>query len=164
MVAARDDPGHGASGPMSKGWDRRNSLACLLQLVRQFPAAFRIDGPRKPLKIGIEDDLALRGISRDVIQRGLDRYCSNSRYRVALQEGAARVGLAGQPAGVVTADEAADARQQLAEEKQSVAAKRLRQQQLAEKDLATVVDVSVGATVMLLFAWAYYTDVVSPRG
>jgi ProP effector len=95
--------------------------------------AFRIDGPRKPLKIGIEDDLALRGTSRGVIQRGLDRYCSNSRYRVALQEGAARVGLAGQPAGVVTADEAADARQQLAEEKQSVAAKRLRQQQMAEK-------------------------------
>jgi hypothetical protein len=31
-------------------------------------------------------------------------------------------------------------------------------------DLATVVDVSVGATVMLLFAWGYYTDVVSPRG
>jgi hypothetical protein len=30
--------------------------------------------------------------------------------------------------------------------------------------LATVVDISVGAAAMLLFAWSYYTDVVSPRG
>jgi len=31
-------------------------------------------------------------------------------------------------------------------------------------DLATVVDVSVAAAVMLLAAWGYYTDVVSPSG
>src|SRR5262245_14924710 len=100
---------------MSKGGDRRKSLVCLLQLVRHFPAAFRIDGPRKPLKIRIKDDLALRGISRDVIKRGLGRYCSNYCYLVAMQEGAVRIGLDGEPAGTVTADEAAHARQQLAE-------------------------------------------------
>ena len=111
---------------MSKGGDRRKSFACLQQLARQFPAAFLIDGPRKPLKIGIDDDLALRGIGRDAIQRGLGTYCSNYHYRIALQEGAIRIGLDGEPAGVVTADAAASARQKLAEERQ-------RQQQLAEE-------------------------------
>jgi ProP effector len=100
---------------MSKGGDRRRSFACLQQLAGQFPAAFLTDGSRKPLKIGIWNDLALHGISRGVIQRGLAKYCSNYRYLVAMQEGAVRVGLDGEPAGTVTADEAAHARQQLAE-------------------------------------------------
>jgi ProP effector len=123
--------------PMSKGGDRRKSFVCLQQLARQFPAAFLIDGPRKPLKIGIRDDLALRWIGRDVLQRGLAVYCSNYHYLLALQEGAVRIGLDGEPAGVVTADAAASARQKLAEERklwqQQQAEKRLRQQQLAEK-------------------------------
>jgi ProP effector len=102
---------------MSKGGDRRRSFACLQQLAGQFPAAFLPDGSRKPLKIGIHNDLALRGISRAVIQRGLGLYCSNHRYLAALQEGAVRVGLDGEPAGTVTADAAAHARQQQLAEK-----------------------------------------------
>ena len=96
---------------MSKGGDRKRSFACLQQLAGQFPAAFLTDGPRKPLKIGIHDDLALRGVSRGVIQRGLGMYCNNGRYLAGLQEGAVRVGLDGEPAGTVTADAAAQARQ-----------------------------------------------------
>ena len=100
---------------MSKGGDRKRSFASLQQLAGQFPSAFLTDGPRKPLKIGIHDDLTLRGISRGVIQRGLGMYCSNGRYLAALQAGTIRVGLDGEPAGVVTADAAALAQQQLAE-------------------------------------------------
>ena len=101
---------------MSKGGDRRKSVASLEQLAAQFPAAFLITGPRKPLKLNMRDDLLRHGIDRRVIQGGLGMYCSNYRYLIALQEGADRIGLDGQPAGVVTADEAAHARQRLAEQ------------------------------------------------
>ena len=101
---------------MSKGGDRKKSFASLQQLAGQFPAVFLIEGPRKPLKLNMRDDLLRHGIDRRVIQGGLGMYCSNYRYLIALQEGAARIGLDGEPAGIVTADEAAHARQRLAEQ------------------------------------------------
>ena len=93
---------------------RRKSYEAMLLLVEKFPAAFSEAGERRPLKVGIANDLLARGISRQIVARGLHSYCNAYRYLVALQDGAVRIGLDGEPAGVVTADEAVNAQQRLA--------------------------------------------------
>ena len=53
------------------------------------------------------------GHDRQAVRRALGRYCQADRYRRALQAGAPRIDLQGQPAGVVTEKEAAHARNAL---------------------------------------------------
>src|SRR5436190_9363888 len=93
---------------------RRKSYEAMLLPVEKFPAAFSEAGERQPLKVGIAKDLLARGINRHIVARGLHSYCNAYRYLVAMQDGAVRIGLDGEPAGVVTADEAVYAQQRLA--------------------------------------------------
>jgi ProP effector len=88
-----------------------------------FPKAF---GPRRPLKYKIHEDLLSAGIEHKVAAAALSSHCNNPRYLMSMVEGATRVDLQGQPAGVVTAEEAARAQQRLAE-------RRLKQKPEAEK-------------------------------
>jgi ProP effector len=92
--------------------------AVIALLTEQFPTAFAVfEGRRKPLKVGIDHDLvvALVGaVTAKEIAAALRHYCGNSAYLRACVEGAPRVGLDGQPAGQVSADEAAHARELLA--------------------------------------------------
>src|SRR5262245_41404990 len=60
----------------------------------------------RPLKIGIHKDLVARGIDRRAVRLGLSRYCGHIGYHHALVEGATRIDLEGQPAGIVTPQEA----------------------------------------------------------
>lgn len=84
-------------------------------LAERFPACFDLKR-RRPLKIGISQDLIalqqeeLGGMD---LKRAIRRYCTHPRYRKMLKEGAIRIDLQGQPAGVVTAEEAENARAQL---------------------------------------------------
>lgn len=90
-----------------------------ISLTERFPNCFNWNRVR-PLKIGIHRDLwAILGEShaRVEIRRLLSRYCNHARYRHALKEGAVRVDLQGQPAGVVTVEEAEDARTRLQAER-----------------------------------------------
>jgi ProP effector len=87
-----------------------------------FPKAF---GPRQPLKYKIHEDLLSAGVEHKVAAAALSSHCNNPRYLMNMIEGATRVDLQGQPAGVVTAEEAARAQQRLAE--------RLKQKPVAEK-------------------------------
>jgi ProQ/FINO family len=57
------------------------------------------------LKIGIHGELLALGIDRKLVVVALRSYCGSSGYLSALCEGAARIGLDGQPTGVVTAEE-----------------------------------------------------------
>ena len=50
------------------------------------------------------------GFEKSAIKRALGRYCNRPLYRGALQAGAVRMDLQGQPAGVVMAAEAEAAR------------------------------------------------------
>jgi ProP effector len=100
---------------------RRKSYEAMLLLVEKFPAAFSEAGERQPLKVGIANDLLARGISRQIVARGLHSYCNAYRYLVAMQDGAVRIGLDGEPAGVVTADEAVYAQQRLAKKPEPAA-------------------------------------------
>src|SRR4029450_13593727 len=77
-----------------------------------FPKAF---GPRQPLKYKIHEDLLSAGVEHKVAAAALSSHCNNPRYLMSMVEGATRVDLQGQPAGVVTAEEAARAQQRLAE-------------------------------------------------
>jgi ProP effector len=90
--------------------------ATIAELVAQFPKAFTLDSAGvRPLKLGIRDDLyGLSAISHRRIVAALARYCKSPTYLKATTEGAARVDLAGEAAGTVTATEAQHATENLA--------------------------------------------------
>jgi sRNA-binding protein len=81
------------------------AVAALRILIEQFPLCFGWNDHR-PLKIGIHKDLVARGVDRGVVRLGLSRYCGQVGYHHALVEGATRIDLDGQPAGIVTPQEA----------------------------------------------------------
>jgi ProP effector len=80
-------------------------------LCERFPGTFvRNPAERQPLKRGIDRDLVARlsGIvSHRALKRMLGSYTTCPEYRAKLIKGAARIDLGGNPAGVVTAGEAA---------------------------------------------------------
>jgi ProP effector len=86
------------------------------ELVVAFPAAFTLDPMLvRPLKLGIKDDLyGQSAISHRRITAALRAYCNSVHYLKASTEGAARIDLAGEAAGTVTATEAYHARERLA--------------------------------------------------
>jgi ProP effector len=92
--------------------------AALALLCEAFPKAFSVfEQRRKPLKIGIRQDLLVRldgGLTEIELRQVLRAYTGNRRYRERLLAGAPRFDLDGNPAGMVTAEEEADARKKLA--------------------------------------------------
>jgi ProP effector len=80
-------------------------------LCERFPKTFARDpAERPPLKRGIDRELVARldgASSRTALKRVLGGYTACPGYRARLIEGAARIDLDGNPAGVVTASEAA---------------------------------------------------------
>ena len=87
-------------------------------LCEQFPQTFSRDSPR-PLKVGVHADVLgrLPGAveSRD-LKSALRAYTSNRRYLRVLVAGASRVGLDGETAGIVTAEDELFAKDRLAQE------------------------------------------------
>jgi sRNA-binding protein len=63
---------------------KQQARAAVDLLAQTFPAAFnRYD--RKPLKLGVAEDLLARGIAPDVIKTGLRRYCHGADYLRRMQ-------------------------------------------------------------------------------
>jgi ProP effector len=103
-----------AVGQMAISKSQARAHAAIAQLSERFPAVFtRTD--RRPLKIGIHGELMALGFDRKLVVVALRSYCGSSGYLSALREGAARIGLDGQPTGVVTAEEEKIAAAQLTE-------------------------------------------------
>ena len=102
---------------MSKTARRARIAATIELLCDRFPETFSRREPQ-PLKVGVHADLlaALDGMvePRD-LKSALAGYTSNARYLRALSAGACRVGLDGNPAGTVTAEDEAVAKARLAE-------------------------------------------------
>src|SRR5215467_4944494 len=92
---------------------RAATLAAVTALIEMFPAAFTSTA-RKPLKLGIRDDLIARGIAAEVATKVLAAYCTSTGYLNATKAGAARIDLDGNEVGAVTAEEAEHAAQKLA--------------------------------------------------
>jgi len=89
-------------------------------LADMFPACFSVfQGRRKPLKVGILNDLlaVLAGAATaKELGLALAIYTGNHCYlRACAKAGAARIDLQGEVAGSVSAEEAANARQRLAQ-------------------------------------------------
>jgi ProP effector len=86
-------------------------------LAATWPACFAVSfRDRKPLKIGIGKEVAALvegAVTQEELDAALGLYTRQKAYLKALKEGAARVDLDGNPAGVVTAAEAALARRHI---------------------------------------------------
>jgi sRNA-binding protein len=87
------------------------NLAIIGSLAERFPKCFAIcESRRKPLKVGIRDDIfaAIGDVfNKSDVFAALGYYASNPAYRKKLRAGATRFDLNGNPAGVVTAEQAA---------------------------------------------------------
>jgi ProP effector len=92
--------------------------AAIAMLAETWPVCFSVyERRRRPLRLGIHRDIltALDGaVTSQELSRALRYYTGNTWYLRALVAGAARVGLAGNPAGTVSAEEAAAAALRLA--------------------------------------------------
>jgi len=89
--------------------------ATIVELVRQFPETFASDPAQvRPLKLGILRDIYAQSVlSHRRISAALRSYCHSVQYLHASVEGAARLDLAGDPVGAVTAKEAESAQRRL---------------------------------------------------
>ena len=96
-----------------------NPIEILTFLAECFPHALVREQhlPHKPLKIGIDADVAERCPAVSRIERSvlLHYYCKRTMYLSACVEGALRVDLDGNPAGTVSAADAEHAAAKLAE-------------------------------------------------
>jgi len=87
-------------------------ILAIAKLQKRFPLVFpKNPAPKVPLKVGIFKDLlehapALK-LSEEELRNAMRTWCRGARYWACLVEGAARVSLDGEPAGQVTAAEAA---------------------------------------------------------
>lgn len=99
-----------------------NQKETIAFLVQKYPNCFFVDGPVKPLKIGIFQDLAKdleddENISKRILRMALRHYTSSWRYLAAVKTGAARVDLAGTEGDLVEQQHAEHAAEQLKESK-----------------------------------------------
>lgn len=106
-TAATDNPTTPADEPESAHEapkpEAPSPQALLKQWYARYPQAF-LTGHTCPLKVGIHEDLArLEPWSNKLIRRALAHYVNLPRYVKALREGAPRIDLDGNPAGVVDA-------------------------------------------------------------
>ncbi|AHG85940.1 Protein proQ [Bibersteinia trehalosi USDA-ARS-USMARC-190] len=98
-------------------------------LCEKFPLCFIAEGEAKPLKVGLFQELAeaLAGddkVSKTLLRQALRSYTMSWRYLHACRDGAVRVGLNGEEAGVVDSQQAEHAAQTLAQAKAAVAERR----------------------------------------
>ena len=90
-------------------------LLLIRKLQNRFTATFpKKPAPKVPLKIGVFEDLMTHatelGADEAQLRAAIKTWCGGSRYWACMIEGAARIDLAGNSAGVVTAADANRAR------------------------------------------------------
>lgn len=115
-----------------------NSKEVIAYLAEKFPLCFSLEGEAKPLKIGLFQELADaladdEKISKTLLRQALRAYTANWRYLHGCKEGAVRVGLQGEEAGVVDAAQASHAAQTLAQAKAAFAEKKAQQRKEQRK-------------------------------
>jgi ProP effector len=135
-----------------------NPLAIIEILAERFPATFFVfEQRRRPLKLGIHlDVLAALGdaITPEGCAAAMRAYCANDGYLLACTAGAARIDLHGNIVGQVSAEEAAHAKQRLAQQQ----AKQDRQKQAAGHALERpAASAACGASACAVFCAASAT-------
>ena len=99
-----------------------NNKEIIAYLADKFPLCFSLEGEAKPIKIGLFQDLAeaLKDdplVSKTQLRHALRQYTSNWRYLHGCREGAVRVDLQGNPAGILEQEHVEHAARQLSEAK-----------------------------------------------
>lgn len=110
-------------------------------LCEKFPLCFIAEGEAKPLKVGLFQELAEaladdEKVSKTLLRQALRNYTMSWRYLHACRDGAVRVGLNGEEAGVVDSQQAEHAAQTLAQAKAAYAehrAKVLKEQKKVQR-------------------------------
>jgi ProP effector len=79
---------------------RTNSKEIIAYLAEKFPACFSIEGPAKPLKVGIFQDIAEKlqddeVVSKTRLRQALRHYTSSWRYLKAIKKGSHRIDIDG---------------------------------------------------------------------
>jgi ProP effector len=105
-------------------------LAIIELLAETFPNAFAVwERRRRPLKVGIHDDILVKlggTIAPQELSIALCFYTANAGYLTALRTGTPRVDLDGSPAGTVTESESDFAKVKLAKRRTKWQARRAR--------------------------------------
>jgi sRNA-binding protein len=96
---------------------QKQTFAIFERLAETFPLTFFVyEVRRRPLQVGIANHIATKvDIRPTELRWALCSYCNSAGYLRSLQEGSARLDLAGNEAGIVTDAEAEHARQKLNE-------------------------------------------------
>lgn len=122
--------------PKAKSKNRAANMAALQLLMETYPKTFD-RGNVRPLKIGIQEDLvADEKVAKNKIKRALASYVRSLNYYRSLREGAERVDINGEAAGLVTKEESAYAKDKLKEINKERAEKRKaqeREERMTEK-------------------------------
>lgn len=103
-----------------------NQKETLAFLSKTYPKCFISDGPAKPLKIGIFQDLAKEldgneAISKRMLRMSLRHYTSSWRYLASIKSGTSRINLQGEECETVEQEHADHAALQLKESKAKAA-------------------------------------------
>jgi ProP effector len=97
------------ASPIKKKRPDATVEAVIALLAERWPQAFAVhEFRRKPLKVGIHLDMmsAINGtVTRSELGRALACYVNNPVYLARCREGAKRIGLDGEPAGSITAEQ-----------------------------------------------------------
>jgi ProP effector len=95
---------------MSGSIPKFDSNPLITLFAERWPRCFSVyEQRRRPLAVGIHAEIiaSLEGIAGEAeIRRALSYYVRNPKYRKTLKVGSARIGLDGEPAGVVTEEQA----------------------------------------------------------
>ena len=111
------DQAKAAARPQQKREPVDPVVEAIWRLQKHFPQAFpKNPAPKLPLKQGILADAAQHleklGMTEEQLKQAIATWCKGSRYWSSMVADATRVDLQGQPAGTVTAEQAAYARRQ----------------------------------------------------
>ncbi|MGV8400898.1 ProQ/FinO family protein [Pseudomonas aeruginosa] len=106
-----------SKAPAAKANEKKGDpvVGAIWRLQKHFPLAFPISpAPKLPLKLGILEDAMHHserlGVAPDHLKQAIATWCRGARYWNSLTEDAPRVDLNGQPAGVVTKEQAQSAK------------------------------------------------------
>ena len=122
------------------------------RLQRLFPKAFpKNPAPKLPLKIGIHKELLGKaseiGLEEAAITVAVKTWCRGTRYWASIVEGAPRIDLEGNPAGEVTARDAAQARSLEARRRQP---RKPKTETVAEIEAAQTIDATSATDTLAL--------------
>jgi ProP effector len=90
---------------------RTSTKEIIAYLAEKFPACFSVEGPAKPLKVGIFQELAEQladdeTVSKTRLRQALRHYTSSWRYLKAVKAGAYRVDISGENVAEIDQEQA----------------------------------------------------------